>query len=489
MTSGFNFESPIGFSKYQKRWFVKGFWLVLMLIVVKIITADALFLSKISALLIAVMALLPAYLWCADRAKGLPLFPIMTLTYLGSHAFPLISKNPNVLKYSEALRFDAAQVVAIFLGVGTITWLAFVKREPQSISKIKVFKPNQITPFFLNIIFLSITFDFLQNTGYLWSIIPGSIYLILKTAMPSLTSLGLMILGYQLGANRLSRGESRIFILLVIVLIFQSGIALYLNGSGIYVVLTSLGWMFGSGKFPWRLLLITFLIISFLNLGKGQTRATYWHKGLMQPSQYTAVYITWINNSWQQLNPPKESLGRHKSKPESLDERSSLIHMLMKAISETGTLREYMQGKTYSLIPQLVMPRIFNPNKVRGSEATNMLSIYYGLQTYKDTLTTEISWGLLQEAYANFGRLGCAGLGIFLGGLYGWITRLTINVPITSYRFLLSLILIMLSIKNELTVGSFLSVLSQGAMLLLPIRNLLMKTITYYPFQRYSNAK
>ncbi|MEH2263628.1 hypothetical protein [Nostoc sp.] len=485
ITSGFNFQSPIGFSKHQKRWFVKAFWIVLMLIGLKIITADAPFPSKMGALLIAVMALLPAYLWCADRAKGLPLFPIMTLTYLGSHAFPLISKNPNIIKYSEELHFNAAVVVAIFLGVGTITWLAFVSREPQGISKIKVFKPNQITPFFLQTIFFSIIFDLLQNTGYLWLIIPSSIYAILKTAIPSLTSLGLMILGYQLGANRLSRRESRLFILLTVVMIFQSGVSLYLSVAGVYIVLMSLGWMLGSGKFPWRLLLIAFLIISFLNLGKGEIRSIYWNKGSIQPSQYMTVYITWINNSWQHINTPKDSIDSNK-KPESLDDRSSIIHMLMKAISETGTLREYMQGKTYSLIPQLLIPRIFNSNKVRGSEATNMLSVYYGLQTYKETFTTEIAWGLLQEAYANFGRIGCAGLGIFLGSLYGWITRLTMNVPITSYRFLLSLILIMLSIKNELTLSSFLSILSQSTMILLVIRSFLMKGIKYYPSQTYS---
>ncbi|MEH2092520.1 hypothetical protein [Nostoc sp.] len=486
ITSGFNFQSPIGFSKHQKRWFAKAFWIVLMLIVLKIITADAPFPSKMGALLIAVMALLPAYLWCADRAKGLPLFPIMTLTYLGSHAFPLISKNPNIIKYSEELHFNAAVVVAIFLGVGTITWLAFVSREPQGISKIKVFKPNQITPFFLKTIFFSIIFDLLQNTGYLWLIIPSSIYAILKTAIPSLTSLGLMILGYQLGANRLSRRESRLFILLTVVMIFQSGVSLYLSVAGVYVVLMSLGWMLGSGKFPWRLLLVTFLVISFLNLGKGEIRSLYWNKGSIQPSQYITVYITWINNSWQHINTPKDSIGSNKKKPESLDDRSSIIHMLMKAISETGTLREYMQGKTYSLIPQLLIPRIFNSNKVRGSEATNMLSVYYGLQTYKETFTTEIAWGLLQEAYANFGRIGCAGLGIFLGSLYGWITRLTMNVPITSYRFLLSLILIMLSIKNELTLSSFVSILSQSTMILLVIRSFLMKGIKYYPSQTYS---
>ncbi|MEH1863706.1 MAG: hypothetical protein V7K69_01505 [Nostoc sp.] len=486
MTSGFNFESPIGFSKHQKRWFLRAFWIALMLVTLKIITPDAPFLSKISALLIAGMALLPAYLWCADRAKGLPIFPIMTLTYLGTHAFPLVSKNPNILKYPESLRFDAALAVVIFMVVGTITWLAFVRREPQGISKIKVFKPNQITPFFLQIIVFSITFDFLQNTGYIWSIIPSSIYTILKTALPSLTNLGLMILGYQLGAKRLIIRDSRLFILLAIILVFQSGVGLYLNVAGVYVVLTSLGWMLGSKKLPWRLLLITFIMISFLNLGKGETRANYWNQGSIQPSQYTTLYITWINNSWQQINTSKDSIGKHKSKPESLDDRSSIIHMLMKAISETGTIREYMQGKTYVIIPQLVTPRIFNSNKIRGSEATNILSIYYGLQTYKDTLSTEISWGLLQEAYANFGRVGCAGLGIFLGSLYGWITRLTMNVPITSYRFLVSLILLMLSLKTELTLGSFLSVLSQSTMLLLVIRSLLMKAITYYPFQRHT---
>ncbi|MBD2297289.1 hypothetical protein [Nostoc sp. FACHB-190] len=482
MTSKFKLETPIEFSKRQKRWMLKGFWIALILVVVKIMTADAPSPSKAGALLIAVMSLLPAYLWCADRAKGLPLFPIMALTYLASHAFPLVSKNPNVLKYSESLHFNAAVVVAIFLVVGTITWLRLVQHEPQGKSVIKVFKPKQITPFFLQIIFCSILFDLLQNTGYIWQIIPGQIYTTLKTALPALTSLGLMILGYQLGAKCLSRQQAIIFLGLITCLVFQAGVSLYLNIGGVYTVLTSLGWMLGSGKLPWRLLLVTFLIISFLNLGKSETRAIYWNKGAIQPGQYTTVYVTWINNSLKQINIHENSLNKPKQKSESINDRASLIHILMKAISDTGTIREYLNGKTYAIIPQLLVPRILNPNKLRGAEATNMLNIHYGRQTYEQTLTTQISWGMLQEAYANFGTIGCAGLGVFLGSLYGYVTRLAMKVPITSYRFLISLALIMLSAKNEVTLSSFLSILSQVLMLLFAIRIVLMKNTTCYHY-------
>ena len=62
-----------------------------------------------------------------------------------------------------------------------------------------------------------------------------------------------------------------------------------------------------------------------------------------------------------------------------------------------------------------MIPRFFWAAKPRSHVATYELGIYYGLQREEDTVTTTIAFGLLTEAYANFGLIGAVLLGAFWG--------------------------------------------------------------------------
>jgi hypothetical protein len=67
---------------------------------------------------------------------------------------------------------------------------------------------------------------------------------------------------------------------------------------------------------------------------------------------------------------------------------------------------------------------------------------------------TSIGWGLIPEAYANFGYLGVGAVAVFLGLFYGYFTRLSIGVPMTSLRFVIGL-LIMAAATRADTMGLF----------------------------------
>jgi hypothetical protein len=90
-----------------------------------------------------------------------------------------------------------------------------------------------------------------------------------------------------------------------------------------------------------------------------------------------------------------------------------------------------------------------------------MLTVKYGVQTIEQTAGTSIFWGLVPEAYANFGYLGMAGLAVVLASFYGWITNLSVGVPMTSLRFVLGLLIMGAATKAD-TMGVFITSQFQG---------------------------
>lgn len=473
------------FSARQKSFFLKGFWIFSVISFFLIVKAQADVLSTFGALIIAVAALYPSYLWCSDRAKGLPLFPLLAINYLFTHSFPLVANNIKVQEYSPTQHFISSLIVASFLGVATFSWLFYVQKNTTNYSKIKEFSKKDVFSFFISVLILSIIYQVTFSSGYLWLILPSPIVSSIRVIIGGLGFFAVIIISNLLGKKSLNKSQAYFFFIIMAILIFVSGTSLYLNIPGFYLLFAGLGWMLGSGKIPWRLFIIIFLTIAFLNIGKGTTRHYYWslRNSGIQPSEYLQVYQSWISNSLKEIQQPTEDIFAENenfvedvNKENSLINRSSVIQMLLKVQTETGIQRPYLWGKTYFIIPQLLIPRILNPNKIRGGEANHILSIYYGLQTYRQTITTSIGWGLLQEAYANFGWLGCIGLGVFLGNLYGWVTRWSMNTSSLSFRFLVALIFMTLAFRAEITMGIFISVIFQSLIILSLIRIFFMKT-------------
>jgi hypothetical protein len=123
-----------------------------------------------------------------------------------------------------------------------------------------------------------------------------------------------------------------------------------------------------------------------------------------------------------------------------LDRIDNLQNMLFVIDAEqVGRIRP-LNGATYWLIPPLLIPRVLWPSKPRSHEGQILLNVHFGRQDFDSTFTTYIAWGLLPEAYGNFGPIaGCMALGLFLGALFAWIENLSARKLVMSMEGFVSL--------------------------------------------------
>lgn len=91
------------------------------------------------------------------------------------------------------------------------------------------------------------------------------------------------------------------------------------------------------------------------------------------------------------------------------------------------------------------------------------MAVYYGLQRIEDTQKTTIGFGLLTEAYANFGLYGVSSIAFVFAGLLKKFTGWAADSPILSYPGLILIVLVAWSFQDELTLSIWLSSLCQAA--------------------------
>ncbi|MBD2521543.1 hypothetical protein [Nostoc sp. FACHB-133] len=437
-------------------------------------------LSKAGAILITIASLVPSYLWCSGRAHGMPIFPFFALTFLWTYALPLVSNHPTVMTYSPSSHLFAGLTVAGFLGLGTLVWFRFVKSIPPMPKFYRSLNIRKGINFFLFILITSVLFNVYSNAGWLESINGGTIAVVRGTIL-GLTALGVFVLSYQLGKKELSKLQARLFILFLIANLVTSTVALLLVSASSISLLAIISFVISRKKIPIISIIILLVILNFLHYGKGEMRAKYWFAKnsscYVQPWNYPAWYSEWIGYSLTYINRNKseDNLPSNSEEKASFVERSSVIQMLLLAQDKSPDRIPYLYGATYAILPELLVPRILNSNKIRSHEGTSILNVHYKLQTYEQSVKTTIGWGLLAESYANFGLIGCGGLAIILGAAYGKATRWSMNAPILSFQSLFAVLMMSYSFQSEFSAGVYVAALFQSSTTIAGISLVLMK--------------
>jgi hypothetical protein len=438
-------------------------------------------LDNIGATLMTITALYPALLWCSGRAQGMPIFPFFALTHTWTHALPMVTNHPTVMTYSADSRFLASLTVAGFLAIGTWVWFGYVSITPSLPHSYRLLPSKKGDNFFFSILIVAVVYTAGVNGGWLFQILPGSLFTIIRSAVLGLMALASFILAYRLGNQELSRKQSILFILLLASYMVADAISLLLVGASSVFIIAIIAYIISSRKIPVLPIAIAMVCLTFLHYGKSEMRTKYWAEGNHQVQiwEYPAWYSEWTGYSLTYIG--QKELGNESEEKSSFVERSSVIQMLLLAQAKSPKVVPYMNGETYSIVPQLLVPRILNPNKLTSHEGTTLLSMHYGLQTREMTEKTTIGWGLVAEAYANFGVLGCAGLAFVLGTLYGKVSRWTINAPILSAQSLLGVLFMTFAFQSEWSAGVYAASFSQAGMVLIIIVGVLMKTYPVPP--------
>jgi len=415
-----------------------------------------------SAGLISASALIPAYLWCRRPASfGVPIFPLFAMTFAVKYAFPLAGDDEMITIYSDEEGMYAGLTVALFLLVGTAAWYWIQDYVPRARGSIRAMRPGSGDYLFIGFIVAGTIFN-LSMVGQ-WFYIEGWISVI-RAATLGLASLGVFVLSYRAGSGELSIPKKVLFATVLILFLISHSMCLLL----IDVMATSAfgiaAYVIGGGKLPWKIAIILVAIFAILHQGKVEMREEYWERDANKPVQlydYPEFITNWFKYGIEESRQPAG-----EAKSWTLSERLSLIPLLLKVQAETPEKYPYMNGATYAVIPQLLIPRIFNPNKVAAHEGGHRLSIYYGLQTREATETTTIAWGPLIESYANFGMLGVVALAIVIGMVDGAVAKAAAGMPILSLRMLVAIMFTGLALQVEWTAGAYVSALFQSMVII-----------------------
>lgn len=467
--------------KKKQKQLLRVFWFIASALIFYefFLVEDTPFLSKLGAVLITAAALWPNYLWCSGRAKGMPIFPFFALTHIWTYGLPLVTDHPTVLTYSPESHLVASCTVAGFLILGTSVWFSFVKSAPKIPKYYRALTDRKGNAFFFFILIAGVFFNVSIYGQWEWLSMIGGLFTALRAGVLGLNALATFVLSYKLGNKELTKAQGILFVFLVVAYMVTSSLGYLLYGAAGTFLLTVVAFTISSKRVPIIVIVIFFLCFSLLHYGKGAMRAKYWgnHAAVLQPWEYPERYSEWIGYSLEYMNKQKkkDDLPSSEEKKSSFFERASVIQILLLAQKKSPETVPFLYGQTYSILPQLVVPRVLNPNKIWALESTSLLNIHYKLQTREQTLTTTIGWGLLAESYANFGFVGCGGLAIILGAAYGKATRWSINAPILSVQSLFAVMMMSFAFQSESTSGEIVAGLSQSSTVLTGIALFLMQ--------------
>jgi hypothetical protein len=270
---------------------------------------------------------------------------------------------------------------------------------------------------------------------------------------------------------------------------------LFLFSAAASLITVAIGFFWSSGRIPWRYLIVSMLCLSFFNTGKSTMRERYWSRDY-EPTAETSLprlpqlYGEWIQASYNAVlenrTSPGASDGANKSqanKNQTLLDRIDNLQNLLFVIDAVDTMHvSLLHGATYELIPPLLVPRILNPDKPRSHQGQVLLNVHFGRQDLNSTFDTYIAWGLLPEAYGNFGEYaGSLCIGIFLGVCFAWVEMFTARKLVISMEGFLSLSL-MLNLMNSFEMVSSVFVTST-------FQSFLIIVVVCLPFVRRTVVK
>ena len=463
------------------RALLRAFWVLCSGLAIMYLYAlvDTEVLNVFWAFAISAVALLPGYLWCSGRARGVPVLPLFAASHVWAFAFPLVSDHPMVALYDHEQRAVACVSVMGFLLLATFVWYQFVnwRREPKKFSVRMSFPHSTGDGLFLSVLGASSLFTMVIYQG--WFNLDSDILSSLRGIILGLGALGIFVLAYRWGNGDLARNDIKWFILLLLSFILVNATSTLLVGSMTSFLLAIIGYSVGSRRVPWVIFAAGLGIFLFLHIGKSEIRDRYLYAEedgsarLANLLQYPTFFFEWFSGSFERLNDKSgESAGQ------TLLQRASLLHILMMVEQDSPYPVPFLNGATYAHIPEQLIPRLLYPGKVSSHEGTILLNLHYELQASRDeAAVTSIGWGLLSESYANFGYWGMAGLAILLGSLYGGLSWWGLGSPVLSFRFLCNLLVLAMCFNTEISTGALFASIYQSFLALVGVSFPLMKPV------------
>jgi hypothetical protein len=384
---------------------------------------------------------------------GLPLLPVLAIQHFVVYGYPIFNHNETLADYPEALVNGAGMETFAFLATLGFAWFSgmqLIRPSRGFAHVITAFDRQGIAALRKVGIGLAVgstvygVLDYLKVSEAAFNLLPNGLSSIVNAAVGAATLAGFFLTSMLVGSGQASPTVRTLFTVAFIVNFAVSLTSLLLYTLLGLVGAVCVGFFWSAGRVPWKFLIIVLGLVAFLQIGKSDMRERYHFGSEGDPdvvgvpatlSSLPTFYGDWINFSVQNLVNDRRDAGGEKRRAhgtleERIDNLQNLLFVMRAVVSEHVSP---LGGSTYWIIPALLTPRIIWPEKPRTHEGQVMLNVHYGRQTEEETQTTYIAWGLLPEAYGNFGPIfGAVFLGCVLGFFCAWVESFTAFKPLLS---------------------------------------------------------
>ncbi len=408
-------------------------------------------------LCILYLSALPALMWAKCGRTWFPAFEITMLSATAFYAIPLIGRHPELDVYPAGIVQEAALMVIAYLGAANLAFLGrgHALRAP----------PLLVTPLIPEGLLRYLPLGVVLNTVYLYIsaftvLIPYNISGSLRALFFGIGIVSTFVLCRLLGLGRLQRPMAVLFIVNVVLQLIIQFSQLYLIGGISMLALAMIAYSSAKRSIPWLPLALIVPVLAVLHAGKSQMRQIYWEDKTPMPTltELPGYFVQWVDFGLraQETDPDADSRT-------TVFERASLIQMLCLSVDRIPEVRPYLEGESYVDIPALFIPRIIWPGKPSSLMANVRLAVHFNLIDPDDPFKVSIAFGIIAEAFCNFGFIGPPLLGFFVGFAFKRVALLAQFAPQFSALGLLMILLTAWSFQAEQVLATWLSSLFQAA--------------------------
>jgi hypothetical protein len=407
----------------------------------------------------------------ANHAIGMPLLPMIAVQQFAVCGLPILTGHEIVTAYPREFVTKAGLEVMVFSASLVTCWRVgmqlFTPSPPLAYALVGVDREGVagLGRLGFGLVGASTAFLVLQSLDlitFVFQLLPAGSYPVISATIAATSACGFFLLSMIVGSGELSASSRTMFWILMAANCLISASSLLLSTAFIVIASVVIGLFWSTGRIPWRFIILTMVTLSFFNTGKYAMRERYWNQeedqapltpGLLDMPEF---YLEWAQSGLDSFAAlPDESQGsskaqRGKHSEQGLFERlNNLQNILYVMDSMEVDHVTPLDGATYSLIPPLLIPRILWPNKPRTHEGQVMLNVHFGRQLLDSTFKTYVAWGLLAEAYGNFGAIkGVIFLGAFMGLFFAWVENFTTRKPLLSTEGFLAFV-VFLGVANS----------------------------------------
>jgi hypothetical protein len=439
------------------RWILAA--LVVLLLGFGIVQADSLVVFA-AYLMLLVVCILPSLIWFRAGARGIPILPVLALGHIPYYAIPIVRRGDALLGYGDDDLLRVALTVVLYLGAAIAGWMAIsvsTRARPNSSSSRQLVSPAVLHRLMGAGLMTGALFQLLVALGWIGWL--GTFFGTVRAIVGTFTVTSCYLLGMARGGGQL-RGGQWLFALAGLAFnVVINWMGFFLVAGLFYLIAALIGYCLTARRFPWGSIAVMVGIVAVLHVGKGEMRARYWYEDAnfgdsISLQQMPSRTVEWIGIGLQTMFSGEVQA--------DILERASLLNIILRAQRDTPEQIDFLNGETYAFLPSVLLPRFLVPDKPTSQVAMDLLNIRYGILTREGAASTAVGWGLIAEAYVNFGYAGIFACGFLIGLLCGGLARWTADAGAIALPTLIGIAVLMILLNMEADFIQVFLTLMQG---------------------------